>query len=166
MAAPNDFPRVHDGSPVSPDLWYNPVAEAVTAVRAQLAAGLWVAWTPTLTNLTQGDGAVLARYAVVGGTVVYRFRFTLGGTSAVGSGPRFSLPVAPADYAGSTPLGTVVLTDTGTTNRWGYVQIATGSSVDIIGFSTTGTSVGVTATSPHTWAATDVIAVTGSYEAA
>lgn len=136
-----------------------------------LETGAWSDWTPTLTNLTQGNGTVLARYRQFGKTVHFRFRFTLGSTSAVGTSPRFTLPVAPVnsapnDYTGSIPMGTVVLTDTGTTNRWGYLQLTAGSTVDIIGFSTTGTSVGLSATVPHTWASTDIIAATGTYEAA
>ena len=42
------------------------------------------AWTPTLTNLTLGNGAVVARYQLAGDTCNFRFRFTLGSTSAVG----------------------------------------------------------------------------------
>jgi hypothetical protein len=142
-----------------------PTADEVDTILDQIE-GLWVAWTPTLTNLTQGNGAVLARYVQAGSTVHYRFRFTLGSTSAVGTGPEFTLPVAPGDYAGPTPLGSAVYTDAGTTNRWGYAQLNSGSTVDLIGFSTTGTSVGLTATVPHVWAVNDVIAVVGSYEPA
>lgn len=137
------------------------ILDEIDAMRAA-----WTPWSPTLTNLTLGNGAVLARYIQTGKTVRYRFRFTMGSTSAVGTSPQFTLPVAPGDYAGPTILGDALLTDTGTTNRRGYVQINAGSTVDIIAFSTTGTSAGITATSPHTWASTDVIAVVGQYETA
>lgn len=169
-----------DGEVLDPE-WIADITESANTHETTLAdhesrldtleAGAWSDWTPTLTNLTQGNGTVLARYRQFGKTVHYKFRFTLGSTSAVGTSPRFTLPVAPVnsapnDYTGSMPMGVVVLTDTGTTNRWGYIQLSSGSTVDIIAFSTTGTSVGITATSPHTWASTDIIAVSGTYEAA
>jgi hypothetical protein len=142
-----------------------PTADEIDIVLDEIE-GLWATWSPTLTNLTLGNGTVLAKFVQTGSTVHYRFRFTLGTTSAVGTSPQFTLPVAPADYVGPTILGDALLTDTGTTNRRGYAQQNAGSTCDIIAFSTTGTSAGITATSPHTWASTDVIAVVGTYEAA
>jgi|SRR6185437_3224818 len=165
------MPRIVIGPPGSIldwDNWGKPVTDAINEHDATLSTltGVWAAWTPTLTNLTLGNGSVEARYNQVGKTVDYTFRFTLGSTSAVGSNPQFTLPVA--SRAGSTlmVLGDVIFTDTGTTNRRGYAQLNAGSTLDIIAFSTTGTSVAVSATSPHTWAATDVLTVVGRYEAA
>lgn len=156
------------GSILDWDNWGKPVTDAINEhdVTLTTLTGAWSAWTPTLTNMTLGNGTLEARFNQLGKTVDYTFRFTLGSTSAMGTNPQFTLPVAPRAGSIVLPLGDVIFTDTGTTNRRGYIQLNTGSTVDIIAFSTTGTSQGVSATSPHTWAATDVLAVSGRFEAA
>jgi hypothetical protein len=123
----------------------------------------WADWTPTYTNLTVGNGSATARYQQVNKTVHYRFMFTLGTTSAVGTGPRFTLPVAPA--AAYILLGVADLTDTGVANRFGWCRLVSGSTLDILWLNST-VAAGITATSPHTWGTTDTINVVGTYEAA
>lgn len=134
----------------------------------ELSASSWSTWTPTLTNITQGNGTVVARYKQVGSTIDYRFKFTLGTTSAVGTSPRFSLPVAPlGSYVQfHDQLGVVDMADTGTANRRGVVFVVTGSTAEIYNLSTTGVVTVTTATVPHTWATTDVIVCSGRYESA
>jgi len=127
----------------------------------------WTTWTPTLSNLTQGNGTVLARYLQVGKLVHYRFVFTLGTTSAVGTAPRFTLPVAPlASYtAGIDQLGDV--SELGpATNRRGIVLLVSGSTVEIFSYGTTGAMATTTATVPFTWATGHAMSCTGAYEAA
>ncbi len=146
-----------------------PVGHKITAAEAKAVLdqieGLWVDWTPTLTNLTQGNGLILARYVQAGSTVHWKWRFTLGTTSAVGTSPKFTLPVTPADYS-SFSMGWFDLTDTGTANRLGYARFSTGSTVEVVSYNTTGVAVSTTATVPHTWGSTDTMAGYGSYEAA
>jgi hypothetical protein len=142
-----------------------PTADEVDVILDQIE-GLWVAWTPTLTNLTQGNGTVLARYVQSGSTVDFEFTFTLGSTSAVGTSPRFTLPVAQRTTNTQVPIATAILSDVGSTTRLGVVFYSSGSTVEVFGYSTTGTLVLVTATVPHTWAATDVMSCVGRYEAA
>lgn len=130
--------------------------------------GEWSTWTPALTNLTLGNGSVVARYKAQGKTVHYRFRFTMGSTSAVGTSPRFTLPVAPVTSVPyvtfQEPFGDGNLLDSGTANRRGQVIFISGSTVEVLSFSTTGVLTTITATVPQTWATGDVIAVTGVYE--
>lgn len=130
----------------------------------------WSDWTPTLTNLTLGSGAVIARYKQMGKTVHYRFRFILGAGSAVGTSPRFTLPVAPvaspAYVTFNDPMGDAQLADTGTANRRGSIILSSGSTVEIYSYSTTGVLTVITAAVPHGWASTDVIAAQGVYESA
>jgi hypothetical protein len=52
----------------------------------------WVSYTPTLTNLTLGNGSMSAKYAVIGKTLLLKFDIELGSTSSVGSAPRISIP--------------------------------------------------------------------------
>lgn len=62
----------------------------------------WQSFTPTLANLTLGNGTVTANYIQMGKTVICRIKFVLGNTSAVGTGPTFTLPVAAnAVYSGA-----------------------------------------------------------------
>lgn len=134
-----------------------------------LVAPDWATWTPTLTNLTQGNGTVVARYQQVGKTVNYWFKFTLGSTSAVGTDPQFTLPAAPsASYAANTEaLGTGSIRDNSApTLRQAIAWLVSGSNVHVQSFSGTGDAGNITATSPWTWATSDVLYVAGTYEAA
>lgn len=136
-----------------------------------LNPGAWTAWTPTLANLTLGDGSSIAAYQRVGRTIHYRWRFLLGSTSAVGAGPTFTLPVAPAAaYTGQDPpVGFVHLMDQGSGTYHGIVHVTTGSTAALRptdtggAFAATGN---MDATVPFTWVATDAIFAWGTYEAA
>lgn len=127
----------------------------------------WVAWTPTLTNLTLGNGTLSCAYKSIGKTVHYRFKMTFGTTSSMGSGPSFTLPVAPVSTYSGSSIGDINLVDTGIAERRGVARnIAGAAPTEIIGYSTSGVGVTVTSTVPHTWGTGDVIGVIGTYEAA
>lgn len=133
----------------------------------QSGTSAWSDWTPSLTSLTQGNGTIMARYIQVGDLVHFRFAFTLGSTSAVGSDPKFSLPVAAAaNYAVGYPIGNVSLHDVGTTLRNGQLWWHTGDLARIIHWDTNNVLALLSSTVPHTWANTDVISCFGTYEAA
>lgn len=141
--------------------------EEITDQIVALSAGSsdWSS-TLTLTNLTVGNGALVARYMQAGARVDYRFQLTLGTTSAVGTSPRFTLPVTPVAGYANFPLGDVDLTDPGTANRRGMIKFVSGSTVEIVGYNTSGVGVTVSATVPHTWGTGDIISCVGTYEAA
>ena len=130
-------------------------------------SGVWLTWSPTYTNLTIGNGTVIARYEQVGKTVTFIFEFTLGSTSAVGSAPVISLPVAGATVVNSW-LGTARYLDNGVTNYAGAVAIlSTGIRPQTLVSSGTYAEIqgGITATAPMTWATGDVMSISGIYEA-
>lgn len=56
--------------------------------------GSWTSFTPTLYNVTVGNGTIIAKYLQIGKLVNVYFKFTLGSTSALSGGPNFQLPVA------------------------------------------------------------------------
>lgn len=128
-------------------------------------------WTPTLTNLTAGSGTVGARYRQVGKWVDFRFEFTLGAGSAVGTQPGFTLPVAPhSSYSVGSAFASACLVKVG-----GFAYPAgilyDGSSV--MGFRVIGAAGAyavhdgnVTATAPFTFATPDRLVAWGAYEAA
>lgn len=132
----------------------------------------WQTYTPTLTNLTLGNGTVTAKYAQIGKTVVVRINFILGTTSAVASNPAFSLPVTGATYAGSQAqliVGQCRLLDAATLSYTGSVirpstttirpQVQNASLTYIF-------DQDVAATIPFTWGNLDEMHIYAIYEAA
>lgn len=134
------------------------------------ATAAWQTWSPTLTNLTVGNGGISASYRQVGKTVDFRFIFVLGSTSAVGTAPTFTVPVAMhAAYTAAQYVGGGTLFDAGTAV---YVALLRPSSSTVMGMEAalaSGTYVGssqITATAPYTFTTSDVISAWGTYEAA
>jgi hypothetical protein len=136
-----------------------------------VAPGAWVSYTPTLTNMTLGNGTVTAAYAQIGKTIHVRFRFVLGSTSSIAaSGQKsISLPfaarasiysqfdvvgTASANISGTSPLAPLHLTPT-------LVLIAAQG--------TAGTwinTVDITNTIPATWTTNNTLTMNLTYEAA
>lgn len=129
----------------------------------------WTTWTPTLTNITQGNGTVLARYIRIGNDVRWKFRFVMGSTSAMGTGPQITLPAAPADTSESEWVGWVSVRDVGTGNFFGPVRWSSGSTVSLNYWTISGANLiasNITSTAPMTWTTNDVLIARGFYEAA
>lgn len=135
-------------------------------------ANAWISWTPTLTNMTLGNGTVTARYTRVGRTIKFYFKFVLGSTSAVGTAPRFSLPVTTSGLyttAGLDRLGDAAILDSGVgvfsaSCWWGSSTTALMDYWNATG--TPVTAAAITATAPMTWTTGDVLLAEGTYEAA
>lgn len=67
---------------------------------------VWNVTTPSVTNMTVGNGSSVMYYTQVGKTVTARYRFLLGTTSAIATNPNISLPVqAAATYLGNDVIG-------------------------------------------------------------
>lgn len=132
----------------------------------------WESWTPTLTNLTLGNGTVTAKFVRDGRGIRFRFKFKLGSTSAVGTAPTFTLPVAPhADYVSQEDNAFAVasLLDAGTALLLGGVRYDGSSVVQIFYINAAGTAAAhtqITSTVPFTWTTNDCLVVNGTYEAA
>jgi len=118
----------------------------------------WNAWTPTLTNLTQGTGATLsAFYARIGKTIVAQLYITMGTGMVVGGQFSISLPVDIASANRSLTIGTCLMRDaTGSVSYLGSVNALT-SAPSLARMNTIGTA-GATATlssqtaaSPFAW---------------
>ena len=128
--------------------------------------GAWTSYTPTFANTTLGNGSVVGAYTQIGKTVHFRAVFTLGSTSAMGTNPTVTLPVTSATSVGSM---NVFISDTGTAFYGGFTAYASTSVLQIYVFNT-GTPYarmdGPSSTVPMTWANTDILVVSGTYEAA
>lgn len=145
----------------------NNIKSGANIATNKLAAEAWSAFTPTATNITQGTGTYDCAYFQLGKMVAAQYKFTLGGTSAIGSGVTLTLPVtAKKALAFRFP---VQLQDTGNASYNGaavntsttvlriYANAASGSYV---------TDADLSSTVPFTWGTNDVIEFTIVYEAA
>lgn len=130
-------------------------------------SGAWTDWTPTLTNLDEGDGTVVAQYRRIGKTVDFILTVTLGSGATVGTGPTFTLPAEPSSiYGGTAPVGIVAILEA-TVGRWEGSAYALSGDVATIFYATetgNGSGTNITATAPFTWASGDIIAVYGRYQ--
>lgn len=143
----------------------------------QLVAGAgtdwaWQDWTPTWTNFTVGSAAIEAKYCQIGKTVFFRLRVLLSG-STMGTSPIFSLPVTAATYPGTTKTTittAVLLTDYGSAVWAGYGVLNNTTTCSLLQYAAALTplqaQVGITATTPFTWANNDEITLQGFYQAA
>lgn len=135
--------------------------------------GAWASWTPTWTNLTLGNGTVVAKYSQIGNLVTCRLSLVFGSTTSVSGSVSFSLPVTRAAIAGTagvTPLGQCRLFDTsgGVTNDGVIVTTSTTTALLTVNNSaaTYLTAVALSSTIPFTWAVGDEIAAQFTFEAA
>lgn len=122
--------------------------------------GAWAAYTPANTNVTLGNGTLVARYARFGRTIHFMWDLTFGSTTAFTGNAGLGLPVAAASTGKWSASGSML--DSGTQNY------TLGGSISSAGTTvnpeTTGGG-GITATIPFTWAVSDRLTMTGTYEA-
>lgn len=128
----------------------------------------WVAYTPTLSNITLGSGGTSSFfYQRVGKMVNVRGRITLGGSGALSGVATFTLPVNAITADQFWQSGTI-MNDSGTTFYPGVVRVGT-SSATVLAFNAAGTHTTAVNTAfnvPFTWASGDILNVGFSYEAA
>jgi len=137
---------------------YTEISNFMTA-----ATAAWTTWSPTLTNLTLGNGTLTAKYRQLGKTGDLRFDFVLGSTSAVGTNPQFSLPFTLiSDIASSGFLlpGLATLVDAGTERRPGAAQVNSSTVISFVQINATPAVASVTATAPWTWTTGDMLLCT------
>jgi hypothetical protein len=154
----------------------NDLTDTTTPIRDDgtdtvLPPGVWRTWTPTYTDLTLGNGTVVAEYTRAEGLIVARFDLTFGTTTTVdGTDPRISMPVtAAAGYAAEDHIGPAGLLDFGTQRYPGQVRAWDTAEFNVIIFGAGGTyaTTGeVSATVPFTWTTNDRLTFTATYEAA
>lgn len=131
----------------------------------------WTDWSPTLANVTVGNGTTTAKYFKFGRSVVFELKFVMGSTSAMGTNPTYTLPVtANARYTLNIEhYGTISILDSGTAILSGQ-SFASSTTVGLLGVlnasATYATISGFTSTIPMTWATGDAFSVKGFYEAA
>jgi len=132
--------------------------------------GTPTAWTPSITNLTVGNGSFAASYVQIGKIVFAKLKFSFGSTSAITGGIFSTMPVsASGNTQGATVLGNLYMEDAGTQAFLGLVDYRGGNLVNLNPTTASGTYVGYSATSatvPFTWATGDYFTAQFIYEAA
>jgi hypothetical protein len=130
-------------------------------------SGAWTTWSPTINNVTIGNGTITARYQQTGNVIAFSIRVVFGSTTTIAGSPNFLMPVA----ANSQAQFSCYILDTGVA---AYVASAvipnatlTTCFLDLI--DTTSSRALLTAfssTSPFTWGTGDSFGVSGTYEVA
>jgi len=126
----------------------------------------WQSWVPTWTNLTVGNGTVVARYRQTGKTVDYMLTLTFGGTTSITGNVSVSIPVTSTTYGSFHTVAGGSANDSGTI-VYPINHLLTSTTVGAV-FALNASAVYgfVTSTVPFTWATGDILMLSGSYEAA
>ena len=141
-------------------------------IPGSLTIGTWKPWSPTYTNITIGDGTAIARYThTTGNLIIAYFRFTLGGTSSIGTNPDISTPVParPSYVQIFNNLGGAIFDDASANTLTGLVRLETKTTLVPVSFLVNGTRIieeRLSATLPFTWTTPDILSFTAVYEAA
>lgn len=128
----------------------------------------WTSYTPTLTNLTIGNGTRTFVYAQIDKVIMVRGEIVLGSTSSVTGQIGISLPVT---SAGSIylPDFTVEMFNSGTGIAYPGAGSIYSSAINLTAFNASSTYLTKAATSstvPFTFATGNTITVVGFYQAA
>lgn len=128
----------------------------------------YTTWTPIYTNLTVGNGTVVARYNQIGQTVFAEYSLTFGSTTSIAGDVQISTPVTGASPGSELTVGVATLFDSGSTAHVGIVEML-GTTFRPRATIVSGTSIvrtSLTSTVPMTWTTNDQLNFTAVYEAA
>jgi len=130
-----------------------------------VTAGAWVAYTPTNTNITLGNGTMTGRWQRTGKKVTATVRVLFGSTTSFGGNVAVGLPVAAANLVAAY-IGQAFLLDNGVRIWNGVVRVVANATAADVYHTESGNSGIVNATNPFTFGDTDELVMTVTYEAA
>jgi hypothetical protein len=132
--------------------------------------GTYTAYTPTLTNLTIGNGTLSAKYLRVGKMCHVEISVVFGSTTSItGAGPQITVPFNAAVLGNYHYAANTTFQDSGTANTIGGAVFVSVNSLYLVALLTNGTYMAesaVTATVPFTWTTNDRITISHVYEVA
>ena len=142
-------------------------SDTVTIGGNPVQAGEWSTWSPTISNWTAGNAAIVARYAQFGKTIHFVFQMTMGSTTAYSGQPTFTLPTA-VDSTTTFPGFNSSYQDVsaGYLVYPGRAKPYAGGDNRMLFFHGDAPQVVVSPSVPFTWDDTDRLRVHGAYEAA
>jgi hypothetical protein len=129
----------------------------------------WTSYTPTLTNITLGNGTLDFKHKQIGKTVFVRGTFTMGSTSSMSTGPTFTLPVTAVTYSDRLVVGTCGILDSGTEQYYGAIALTSTTVASCRVYNAASTyliTTAISSTAPMTWTTNDMLTVNFNYEAA
>ena len=143
------------------------VAGSVLTAAELNGIGESVAFTPTFTNFTLGNGTATASYVLVNKLCFMTVKVTLGSTSSVTGVITVGLPFTAAS---SILYGdNAVINDSGTANFVGFVYQGSTTQLNLVlqnVAATYATRVSTSATVPMTWTTNDAFNITHVFEVA
>jgi hypothetical protein len=129
-----------------------------------ITPGAWIAYTPTLGNLTIGNGTVTARYTRIGRTVFANIAIVFGSTTAITGGLTVGLPLT--RVTGNWGNTTIQYEDTGTITYPGFA-FENPTNIQLLGMRASVAyvdQINLSSTIPFTWTTGDKINVASTYE--
>jgi hypothetical protein len=130
---------------------------------------VWSSWTPTLTNMSIGNGTMTSKYLQLGKLVFFNTLIVFGTTTSVTGDIEISLPVT-AVAPGQMPIGHALLYDDSTATPYMAQPTLVATTrfrvLSVVTSGATATTTDTTALVPFTWATSDQIRVYGFFEAA
>lgn len=133
------------------------VRDALTGIQAA-----WTEYTPTLTNITLGNGTMTARYWRVGKTITVNFVFAAGTTTTYAAGSLgISTPTTMNTVGGANGVAYCHNGSTATRNPGVIIQ----NSTTQVGFQFGAGVAGATNLIPFTWGTAAALTGTFTYEA-
>jgi hypothetical protein len=130
-----------------------------TEVGGASSSGAWTTFTPTIAQLTVGNGTLSAAYRQDGKTVFVRICFTMGTTSSVTGNMDFTVPVAEKSGVMQALSSSAYDVSAGVLYGGGATVGAAAGKIHAAILGTFG------ATYPFTWANGDRFCIEGVYEA-
>ena len=137
-------------SPVAPleNLFLQQATSVNDALSALTPGSAWTNYTPTFTNLTLGNGTIIAKHRKIGASVELVFELKFGTTTAITGSPKATLPTR----AENRGMVVAEYTESGVGYRTGLARL----SIDDVQFLLIAASP-ITATTPFTWDTGDLI---------
>jgi hypothetical protein len=172
LAFTADIPVKASGAEINTGTDDAKFATAKAIKDANILTQAWTSWSPTWTNLTVGNGTVSAYYSRLGKTVFFRLGIVFGSSSSVSGVVSATLPVTSISYPGTATtqvlgLGRILDSGTAAFEAHGVWASTTTMSIRVLLANATYlTDLGLSSTTPMTWATGDEIFIQGTYEAA
>jgi hypothetical protein len=129
-----------------------------------------VSFTPTLSNLTIGNGTRTGTYVLINKTVYFQVKVTFGSTTTLTGNCDLTLPLAPTGVSTFDAINATCnfVKNSPTAIYLGFTIIV-GATIRLLCIQTNGAlavQADIGATVPFTWGANDVISVAGNYQIA
>jgi len=152
--------------------WGNNVAAAVDEIQGGIGSdsGTAPTWVPTWTNLTVGNGTVVARYTQMGPLTTFYINLAFGTTTSITGSVVVSAPTTIFNTANAVALSRVQYTDASASATYaGGLSIASATTFNVRRFFDSGIAgnptqeAAITATAPFAFAQTDQLSIAGLY---